>query len=551
MNPPSNSSIAYATGVGLIVAIILIYLIATTGFFVGIAVNPYITVVSVILSLCSIYFFSYRQCFLKSATLIIIVWIIAIGISSCLYDYSWDGIEYHQVTIFDLMSGWNPIENPDGTLSLWGKHYARAFEVISACISTLTGNIESGKSVNFILPIATFCILYSRLPDYIPGISFRNRLGLSLVAILNTVWLVQALSFYVDFPLYYYILMTIILVIDIERGYNSQLSAILLSGIIILAVETKFTHMFYEAFTIGCVLLPLYFINRSSFKRVFIISFFAASAGIAIFGFNPYITNIIFHDNPFYPLMGEDAVDIMSYNTPELYFGHNRVINFLLSIYSPADIPVVDSRIGGFGVAFFVIFTFSILFLIYRAVKMRRLDLISYVAVMVGISCVIFRESWWARYIPQFWLFLPLAYYATLITPPKLSFRRMVRILAIFWVGVNTMLVLILSTMLAANISSYRKAVLTNIRGKEVKTSSPYMRENRFESEGITLKYCTEIPDSQACNLMFSPEYTMSLYDRIEVDSIERCRIFQTYEDSYGHKYYKTCINIKKTLIGD
>ncbi len=78
------------------------------------------------------------------------------------FDLSWDGRDYQQKAIRQLVEGWNPvyteIQPVDAYDNAWLNHYPKGPWIAAASVVKLTGDIESGKSLQ---PAADRC----RVPD--------------------------------------------------------------------------------------------------------------------------------------------------------------------------------------------------------------------------------------------------------------------------------------------------------------------------------------------------------------------------------------------------
>jgi hypothetical protein len=192
--------------------------------------------------------------------------------------------------------------------------------------------------------------------------------------------------------------------------------------------------------------LELYFTTFSAQYVVFIL-------GKGLIGYNPYILNFSTHGNPFWPLYGENTVDIISGNTPEYLAGkppfEKFISLFLLETnwknmpFNPLKLILLvksgyDLRIGGFGVFFIELFLgcLLVLFISVRKKGISQFEFIQNrgessnprkilrpsinfpadddaapfsagaivftVFVLAGLV-IVTPENWWARYIPFFW----------------------------------------------------------------------------------------------------------------------------------------------------
>lgn len=350
----------------------------------------------------------------------ILLIIAAGGICTLLQDFSYDGNVYHQDIIAALMLGWNPFLDPmQPGLSLWAHHYAKGMEILSACAAVCFGNLEAGKCVNLLMIAGASMLfastLYAILRRHIGNrtTAITSTLLIAIAATMNPVGMSQALTYYIDFPKYYLLLAAISLLIhlflrDESRSHRwpEVLTYALFCGVMVLAIDIKFNAAPDMAFLV----LTAFFIALGMKRKhlainILVAGFIAAIASTCIFGFHPYITNTINASHPLYPLMGSDAIDIMSANTPIEFGESGRFANFAASHLNPdGDWKVsYDERHGGFTPLMPLILLLSLAALIWR---FRRFPVWLVVSLGVVIaSCFIFEQSWWARYMCQLWLF--------------------------------------------------------------------------------------------------------------------------------------------------
>lgn len=409
-------SVAFIAGFQLLVTLGLCYGLTTVGFFIGVGVSPFhFPLFFLGAALLSFFIFDKKKS-LKAVVINALICFISIAIGKWILDISSDGQYYHQQMIYAFMTGWNPIYHPiRDDLIIWSSHYAHTIELIASTIASTTNDIEAGKAVNLLLIISTGFIVYGYSRQFL-SFSRWHSLALTLLTALNPIALFQCLTYYIDFAIYYYLVLTIIFSLPFIKGKPSIIDKIGLATTIILAVSTKFNAFFYEGFAIATILIATYlFGNQKNIKPYFLFTFITALLAVAIFGFHPYLTNWYCDGNPVYPLMGEGKIDIMLKNTPEEYFGHNRIENFFISYFSKPTqfvVPITDTRHAGFGPFFPIILLLSLFLISYHCITNR--DWLSgYATFAILLSCFCFEQSWWARYIPQLWLIVPLSYYVT------------------------------------------------------------------------------------------------------------------------------------------
>ncbi|WP_177181007.1 hypothetical protein [Parapedobacter koreensis] len=365
--------------------------------------------------------------------------ILALLISSYFYDVSVDGQAYHQEALIQLKQGWNPYWQylPDSVnQAIWVNHYAKGMETIQAAIYCTFHDIEVGKATNMVLWIGSFFLTLSFLSQ-IESIGLKKGILISGLLASSPTVLNQLLTYYVDGALASSLLiLSVLCVYIIKKATTFHL--LLLSLIIILLINIKFTGILYVCLSLGGFLLWL--LVKKSFpalKKLLLVSVIAGFAAIVV-GYNPYVTNSIKYHHPLHPLMGSARVDIMKdLNTPAGFNGKSGLERFLLSTFAhtnnlfpsseekgiPLKVPFtfnkidvvnaarVDARLGGFGPFFSGILLLSLGLFCILFVKARNQAIFNYLVwfiALIILSVIIMPESWWARYVPQFWFIPPV-----------------------------------------------------------------------------------------------------------------------------------------------
>lgn len=347
--------------------------------------------------------------------------------TAVLYDVSYDGNTYHQGSIIQMLNGWNPFHSPETPQNLWIVHYAKGLEIVASTISICFNRIECGKSVNILLILSSILITASFIRRELPRLSLRKITLLTSLLSLCPVVIRQAYIYYNDYPLYTFMLLEVIALIEIYRNNRNHNAWIILIATSLFAAVTKFTVGFYIFLTLAIGIIWIFFTpKRRVSYTLAAISIILIIVGFGIMGYHPYITNTIDRGNPFYPLIGSN-VDIMTNNTPELYSEGNRFSNLLRSLFynglgTDIWIPFAtdsirdyyigyDSRIAGFGPFFVYTLMTSIVLWISIAGKKRHQTttqskqalFFGITAVLLIMGCFIFEQSWWARYVPFLW----------------------------------------------------------------------------------------------------------------------------------------------------
>jgi hypothetical protein len=377
--------------------------------------------------------------------------LICCGVAIYIYDFSFDGRWYHQMAIFDLANSYNPIYKfvinfdtaIDAHYEVGLNCYPKALWIFSAALYKCFDLIEIGKIYNYLLMIADFFLGIAVLRQY----KFSKELSIviSLLAVLNPVVICQMFTFCVDGALYLAILAFIELAclrFSQNISYiNHKYLNIALILVLALLINIKTTGFVYAM--IFCC--GLCFINRNSFKVLCL----GVLLGIFL-GINPYLTNTVYHGNPFWPIMSKNSqintlYELLGVHEHPDFLKRNRIITFLWGSLATArtvdvftsDLPqeVKDQigtpkikiplttnfmelaayrkealRIGGFGPWFGAILIFSILsfgyFIIskyrFKTTKINR-DFILLLLFLL-FSTFINPGPWFARYVGQFYL---------------------------------------------------------------------------------------------------------------------------------------------------
>ncbi|MBP3285100.1 MAG: hypothetical protein J6M02_06330 [Clostridia bacterium] len=387
------------------------------------------------------------------------VLIFAVGIFACLnvYDFAHDSNWYHKAAIGAMKNGWNPIyQNFEGFAdsanlgikdlryaSTWTQHYPKASWIFGASVYSLTGNIETAKVMNLLMLYIVFSYLFFYLSDY--RLKGYQAFVLSLLAVLNPLTLPQMFTLYTDNLLLSSLFLIIAVLFTIaDNAFNipKNFQYASLFCAVVICVNVKFTGLAYAG--VFCLLFYGILLWNSyrqyKIKETFIkATMFLAitfGVGVLIVGSSCYVKNLVFHKSPFYPLAGENAVDIMTGNQPDRFAEMSAPQKVFVSLFSKtsniygAHFPELkipfsieekeilmankgfDIRIGGFGPLFSGIFCISLL---VSGIGMYKLfgkskKWFYIVTGVIGISILLLlciKESWWARYSPYLYL-LPM-----------------------------------------------------------------------------------------------------------------------------------------------
>jgi len=436
--------ILFSIGGILVITIAMTLLIVTLGFFIGLTVSKWQFPAGFLVASALYYFIAKEYCkdfgsYVSAVLICLALIMISMAIATNFYDVSYDGQSYHMEEIYQLRKGWNPAKGELSSavnMAIYIDHYSKGVEIPQSTLYSITGHIETGKATNLILLAASFCLTLALL---LSGnkLSVPKCIILSLFTALNPIAVNQLLTTYVDGQLAIMLLCFLVVATWTVRE-GTHFSFLLLGSIIIIISNVKFTGLVYIVLFSFAFLawLALVNYNKLFFRKAFLVILISGLIGVLVVGYTTYVKNTIVHHHPFYPLMGAEKVDIMQHNLPPGFESYNGMSKFFLSLFAHSDnvmlgsekhielkIPftvnkddivnsyAIDTRIAGFGGLFSGLIVLSVLFIIvlltrYSAQWKYKKNWL-YIVGLIIVSVIIMPESWWARYVPQFW-YLPI-----------------------------------------------------------------------------------------------------------------------------------------------
>jgi hypothetical protein len=486
---------SFSLGFGLLCIPFFSLFFTSILFLLGFSLSSFVFPSSVIVSLLITFLFSKENWtnFIYSVLIFLIILVLTIFGACLLYDYSYDGQCYHQNIIHSIKIGWNPAYNHHANdafpeLALWVNHYAKGIEIIAASVYSFTGNIESGKAVNFIIILSSFFFVLDAIKLHFPDLAIKRKMFLSFIFTYSPVVANQFLTYYIDWSMYSLLLILISIFFTIfKREHFDRFMVI--GMIIFLGWAIKFNIIFYIGIVVCIFLFTLYVgKNLQLFKKIIVTSGVSLFLGVCIAGFNPYITNILDHGNPFYPLLGKNSVEIMQDQTPVNMRDLSRLESIFISIFSapshdpkiPAKLAIPfyitkdsiissgipDVRVGGFGCFFSGILILSIIIYFFSFANSKKVrQYFNYLIISIVIAVFILPAGWWARYVPFFY-FIPILMllYSEYYRPQKswiLRLRSFVYFLIILNIGLSSSIVCGLSLINKTKVDYYL-SVLNN-----------------------------------------------------------------------------------------
>lgn len=474
----------------LTVALILSWLaaievIVAIGWTLRLNLLPTAPITSFFLIVGAIFLHSYAnkenfRLFIRAGVIAILLCTVSLVIGALSHDFSDDGQSYHQQGILALVHGWNPFLNYqyDGKHAIWVSHYAKGPWILSASLMALSGNIELGKSINVLLAICAGMVTYAVFRS-IHGASKRFAIFVAALIAVHPVTDYQFLTYYVDNQVASILVIVALLSYFLAKKKNSIVFIAFIAAIIIGA-NIKLPVIPF--FILICGSISLYLLISRQWVLFF--SLFRAQLigfGLALFvGFNPYVTNFLIHGHPFFPAAGAKSIKILAGQATEDFLQKSRLEKFILSMFSESHSTIAenlvspndqihlklpftvriselktfykktDVRIAGFGPLMSGAILLALIYAFFRLtvhlrIRDRNIDWLA-VSLVTGllISVLVFPESWWARFAPQFWHAIILAV-ALMLVFQQGKFSNFLGKLVLLVLAVNTLMVLTLS----------------------------------------------------------------------------------------------------------
>ncbi|WP_091150696.1 hypothetical protein [Mucilaginibacter pineti] len=362
------------------------------------------------------------------------------------FDLSWDGQWYQQAAVYNLAETWNPLykplNTPDGLNHLSILHFPKNSWYFAAAVTRLFGSVEVGKAYNVIALFTAFGVVYPLCRSF--NLPPWQSVVFTALVLLNPVIWSEITTYLNDGDLYLFLVVYLASVVSWLR--TPKLVYLLLAVMAICClVNIKFTGLVFVLISSFFVFVYILIKKRELVKTFVLSHIIAGVMALCIFGFNPYITNLINRGHPLYPLMGSKQYpgvfdkgidDNEAYETPKnmkgkslpmrlIYanFGYPgnapyngedtaRLANpFLTSPKSWSAYHFHETRVSGFGPYFGILLILATVALavLLIAVKASRLPVaIFLLGLCSGLS--LSNHFWWPRFFPMLWLvpLLPL-----------------------------------------------------------------------------------------------------------------------------------------------
>ncbi|RZA00416.1 MAG: hypothetical protein EOP47_14020 [Sphingobacteriaceae bacterium] len=329
-----------------------------------------------------------------------------------------------------------PLETPDKLNHTSILHFPKSSWYFAAAVLRLFGTVEMGKAYNIIALFAAFGIVYTLFRDLTQ--SAVRSLVLTVLVLLNPVIWSEITTYLNDGDLYLF-LVTYLAAIILWLRDPKPAYVLIGSMAVICLVNIKFTGL---VFFLGSSFFAFIYIliKKSHFTKKFLLSHLIAGIiAVGIFGFNPYVTNMLKRGHPLYPVMGskefpgvfdKGADDNEAYETPQNMKGKSFPVRLLYANFGrPGNAPYNDeteailsnpftsdlsswtayhfheTRVSGFGPYFGVALVLLIIALPILLIRGRDL-LIPVLVFFAGLICcmALSKHFWWPRFFPMLWL---------------------------------------------------------------------------------------------------------------------------------------------------
>ena len=445
--------------------------ITVIGLFLGITVNAaWFLIPAITIGWVGYFYTEKKSGYLIDIAICAIYIFFCILISANVYDSSWDGNSYHKFAAGLLKEGWNPVymnsddfniaslslKNDNGGMGgIWEESYPKATWYFASVVYKITGNIEAGKCYTLLFVFITFGICMNFFSKKRSG---KQAVLLSIVAALNPIVCAQFQSFYLDGAVSCVLTSLIILFIEIIDNRQSEINKtqyLQLFSLIFWGCNLKFSVLvFVITFCFLFCVLNSWKRKKLDRKNLLILLTDGILA-VFVFGFAPYVTNVIRHGNMFYSFNG-----IFSEESMQAEFGIeglNGAGRFLVSLFSRMSqggyesvseflkIPFtfsieellcadVDERAGGFGIFFsgmLLIAFFILLTVIWK--KNKELSWafrFAFLLMVVSIIEFLFLpQTSQFRYIPHMYLCIVFGAYLLMGQKDKKVFYKGLNVL--------------------------------------------------------------------------------------------------------------------------
>lgn len=367
----------------------------------------------------------------------------ALAIAAWYFDLSWDGQWYHQTAVYAIARDWDPLTDPMrlflSHLKLWVRHYAKGPWYVAAAVYDTTGRIELGKFPALLAPAVLALATFAAALDF--GLRRAPAAALAVLVAMNPVVMSELTTYLVDGIMVAFLVVAVVALLSALRRPQPL---VIWTGMLaaIVSINAKFTGLVFLCFALAAGWLWCAACRRAWLLRYTGLAALALVLGTLVLGWNPYVTNTIYCQQPFYPVLGSAAhpslttqgrEGIILYETPKNFLAHDRLVRLGYATFGrPGNAPYAgvrnaalmvpfasrpadwaayryhETRVAGFGPYFSGAFLLALAlgaWLVARPTPARGPALL--IVGALAASLLISPHLWWPRYGPQLWL-LPI-----------------------------------------------------------------------------------------------------------------------------------------------
>lgn len=316
-----------------------LYLVGVAALLCGLGISFYSAVCGVILGLLLTSLVPSAKHGWRAPAITLGLLVTVLFASGWFFDYSWDGLAIHKPGITQFLGGWNPYRDGSSQkgVEFWTAVYPKASWICGAQMAALGRSLECGKGMNLLAiaaaGLAAWRYLRVRLSAH-PRIALT---GAALLA-LNPVSVYQAPTSYVDGLLASFVtLLLFVLAHHLIRPTTPRAWFEIAITILFLA-NIKFTGLVYVCVILAVAAATCFYLLPIR-TTVRFCGFAAVSVLIAVlvFGKSPYSDNLLAGRHFFYPLMGDESIDIIDVLKPANLARHDRFSSFLIGNFSKSE----------------------------------------------------------------------------------------------------------------------------------------------------------------------------------------------------------------------
>ncbi|MEE4273857.1 MAG: hypothetical protein V2I67_19425 [Thermoanaerobaculales bacterium] len=440
---------------------VTVHATAVSGFVMGLPIGPATLPVACALFLLWLFAIAHRRfgsSAVKVFALTVLTMVVALGLAVTtvgqVYDPSHDGQWFNQEAVLLFDAGWNPLRVPalEAVATEIGARsridgYTKAPWIFDAAVFAVTGRIETGKVVDILL------LLAAALSATAAALSFRTvpaawAAAFGMVVAANPTAMNQITTHMVDGELGWGMAVLASGLTIMAVGPATRLATLAACLGLVWTIGTKFSGVpMALAMLVGALLIATV-VDRRRITGGRVGALIVALAAAGVLNINPFLTNVLWFDHPFYPYYGAKrtndgfaektsgtssmVVSMFSsmFSHPDRYrklgpshrelaTGRTLKVPFTMSKRDLTTMRVPGMHIGGWGPLFGGMLILALLILVAE-VRSRPPPVAGAVLIAAAVvaSALTIQHPWVARYVPQTW-WLPLVVIPVAASSPR------------------------------------------------------------------------------------------------------------------------------------